>query len=274
MFVRFSFTNFVNWLTYSVDVRVYPGLRVLTFKLCVIFMAMLVLVSSLFIGTGTSISAYRKIGEIAEIYDRHFPPARLSGGKLEMQDQTPVVYRGNGYFVVMDVTGQQWEREAEFPIGLFFLKDKIVVSTDKDSRSYDYSFFGHSDVSITASAIRGVSGAVAMVSFTFWSIIIFIDWSLRTTLMAMIGSFVVGIVAALFRILLPRNEQLKIAITAAVPVTVLMVIEHLLLLKEGIGFGIVPLPPSLFFLNLLVFLAFLILGSRGYLKPYLPKDST
>ncbi|HPQ41487.1 MAG TPA: DUF1189 family protein [bacterium] len=273
MYVRFSFINFINWLTFSVDFRVYPGLRALTFRLCIAFMAILVLMAALFIGTGVSISAYQRMGDIARIYDRYFPEAEIKNGELVVEDETPVVYRGKGYQVVMDVTGGRWERESEFPIALFLLKDKMVIATENDSRDYNYHFFGSDNLTITASAIQSTRGAIAVIAFIFWSLLIFIDWSLRTALMAMIGSFIVAIVAAVSHILLPRNEQLKIALTAAAPVTVLMVIEHLLLLNEGIGFGITPLPSSLFVLNLLIFIVFLIMGSRGYLRPYLPKDT-
>lgn len=273
MYVRFSLINFINWLTFSVDFRVYPGLRALTFRLCAGFMAILVLISALFIGIGASVVTYHRMGDIAHIYERYFPPASIKDGILTVQDETPVVYRGKGYQVVMDVTGGQWEREAEYPIALFFLKDKLIISTENESRDYAYSFFGKESVSITASAIQSIRGVISLLAFIFWSIIIFIDWALRTALMAMIGSFIVAIVAAMSHILLPRNEQLKIAITAAAPVTVLLVIEHLLLLNEGIGFGITPLPSSLFVLNVIIFIMFLIMGSRGYLRPYLPKDT-
>jgi hypothetical protein len=102
---------------------------------------------------------------------------------------------------------------------------------------------------------------------------LFVNWSIHTALLTMIGALVVGVVATFFRILLPRTEQLKIAITAAVPSIVLTTIEHLLLINEGVGFGVAPLPGSLHVLNILVFSFFLILGARGYLLPFIPKDS-
>ena len=273
MHVRFSFKNFLSWLTYSVDVRVYPSLRILTFKLCVGFMALLVLISSLILGTAIALAVRDRIVEIAGIYDQHFPSATLVDGRLVVEDETPVNYKGKDYQVVMDVSGKTYTRDSDFPIALFFLQDRVIIDTaESDSKEYNYSLFARTDMKIDAQSIDSSKTAVAFIAFLSWSLLLFIDWSMRTALMTMLGSFVVGIISAFFHILLPRNEQLKIALTASAPVTVIMIIEHLLLLREKAGFGITQLPNSLYGLNLAVFTLFLVFGSRGYLLPFLPKN--
>lgn len=271
--VRFNLKNFLNWLSYSVDVRIYPSLRVLTFKLTIAFMALLIVISAMIVGIGISIVVRERITEIARIYETHFPSAELVDGMLIVDNDTPVVYRGRDYQVVMDVTGNEHQRESEFPIALFFLRDRMIIDTaSTGSKEYKYTFFGRTDMAITSSAIRSTRSFAAIVAFVFWSALLFINWSIHTALMTIFGSFVVGIVAAFFRILLPRNEQLKIALTAAVPVTVVTAIEHLLMIREGTGFGLAPLPGSLFLFNISIFAAFVIFGARGYLMPFIPKD--
>jgi len=251
-------------------VRIYPSLRMLTFKLCMIFMAILVFFTAVTVSIGVSFKVYKGVSSIADIYEQKFPKANLVEGQLVVEDETPVVYRTKGYLIVMDVTGKQWEREAEFPVAFFFYKDKLVIDTDQtDSREYSYEYFGNG--SVTAEAIEAARPLITFFAFVVWTLLLFIDWSFRTALLAMLGSFVVGIVTTYFRVLLPRNEQLKISITAAVPVTVIMMFEHLLLLNEGIGLGITPLPSSLFALNFMIFGLFLVFGSRSYILPYLPK---
>lgn len=273
MHVRFNFKNFATWLTYSVDVRVYPSLRVLTFKLCVGFMALLVLVSSLIIGTTIAFTVRDRVRQIARVYKEHFPQAELVDGQLIVEDKTPVVYKGRKYHVIMDVTGDDYKRDRDLPISVFLFHDRMVIDAAQSSEPMVWIYPDLSPVTmkINAESINALKTLIAFVAMIFWTCLLFIDWSMQTALMTMIGSFIVGIVAAFFRILLPRNEQLKIALTAAVPVTVIMVIEHLLLLRESVDLDISRLPASLYVLNLIIFAVFLIFGSRGYLLPFIPK---
>ncbi len=277
MHVRFTLKNFLYWLTYSVDVKVYPSLRILTFKLCMGFMAVLIALSAVVVGIGIAFVVRGRIIEISRIYDTYFPTARLTDGLLILDDDTPVIYRGSDYKVVMDVTGERHDRDSEFPIALFFMRDRMIIDTSQSGvKEYKYAEFQswfQNDIKITSEIIYSNWALAALAAFFFWSALLFLNWSIHTALLTMIGALVVGVVATFFRILLPRSEQLKIAITAAVPAIVLTAIEHLLLIDEGVGFGIAPLPGSLFLFNILVFGVFLILGARGYLLPFLPKDS-
>lgn len=273
MHVRFNLKNFLNWLTYSVDVRVYPSLRVLTFKLCVGFMALLVLFSALILGTSIAFSVRDRVIHAAQIYQEHFPEARIEKGMLLVDNDTPVIYKSPKYHVVMDVKADDYKRDKNIPVAVFLFHDRMVIdAADTEPMEVDYPAFSSMIMKINADTIEASKTLFALAALIFWTFIVFIDWSMQTALMTMIGSFVVGIVAAFFHILLPRNEQLKIALTAAVPVTVILLIEHILLLREQLHPGISRLPPSLYALNLLIFAVFLIFGSRGYLLPFLPKN--
>lgn len=273
MYVRFSFMNFVNWLLFSADIRVYPGLRALTFRLCAGFMAIFVATSTLCLTIPLSISAYNQTVAVGDIFDQNFSPGMLIDGELVLEDTTPVEYKGKNYYVVVDVTDGSWEADRDRPVSLFFLKDRMIVETQNDdSREYLYSRFVQTEQKINGTVIRNQRYwilALALISLTF---LLTLMWTMETALMAMIGSFVVGIVAAFYRILLPRNEQLKIALTALVPMTVLKLAEHLLLFGQGMRMEAIDIPDSLSVLNILVFGLFLVLGARAYLLPYLPKN--
>jgi len=237
-------------------------------------MAILVAICSLFVSTGISITAYNQIDALAEYYDKHFPIAHVADNRLTVDNAEPVEYKGQSFQIAMDVTGNTYTRDTTIPVALFFLNDKIILDAERGGvTEYQYSQLPETITEISADTIRSLQRIASFFVLMFSLILVFLDWTIQTALMTMIGSFVVGIVAAFFRILLPRNEQLKISITAAVPMIVLMALEHLLLLREGYVFGILPLPNSLFTLNMLVFGLFLVLGSRGYLLPYIPKDS-
>jgi hypothetical protein len=167
--VRFGLKNFVNWLTYSVDVKVYPSLRVLTFKLCVGFMAFLIGISAVIVGIGISYVSRGRIVEIAGVYDRNFSSGHLTDGLLILEDDTPVIYRGTDYQVVMDVTGDAHTRESEFPIALFFTRDRLIIDTAaSEAREYKYSeiqSYFEGEIEVTADAIRSLRSVVAFAVF-------------------------------------------------------------------------------------------------------------
>ncbi|MCD4652340.1 DUF1189 domain-containing protein [bacterium] len=266
MAVRFSFLNFINWLSFSVDVRVYPGLRALTFKLCLAFIAILIAITSVFVAIGVAIMTYT---QISEIHEKHFPDSVVINGQLVLGNESSITYNARNYQIIMDVTDASIERDPEFTTALIFLKDKMIIDIEQlERQEYPYNILSNGN--ITMESVRIV---ISIFIFGIWTILLFLDWSLKTALMVMLGSFAVGIIAASFKILLPRNEQLKVAITAVAPVTVLIMFEHLLLINEGISLGKSPLPYSLFAMNFLVFGVLLVFGSRSYILPFLPKKS-
>ena len=273
MAMRIFFKNFFKWLTFSVDTRIYPSLRALPFKLTIGFMALLIAISAMIVGVKISVIVREKIEEISQIYEKHFPPAKLVDGMLILDNDSPVIYNGKEYQVVMDVTGNEYFRESGFSMALFFLRDRVVIDTEASGiKDYKYSVLGQTDMIVTAQTILSTKGFTSVIAFIFWSALLFINWSIHTALMTMIGSFIVGITAAFSRVLFPRAEQIKIALTAAVPVIVLTVIEHLLLITNNLAFYVGPLPSPLFLFNITIFTIFVVLGTRGYLKPFIPKD--
>ncbi|MGB3977055.1 MAG: DUF1189 family protein [bacterium] len=274
MAIRIFFKNFFKWLAFSVDTRIYPSLRALPVKLTLSFMILLIGISAMIIGVKIAVIVREKIIEMGRIYETHFPPAKLVDGMLILENDEPIIYKGTDYQIVMDVTGNEYQREAEFPIALIFLRDRMIIDTESSgTKEYKYSILGQTDMTVTSQTIDSTKGITSIIAFFFWTGLLLINWSVQTALMTLIGSFIVGIVAAFSRILLPRNEQLKIALTAAVPVIILTVIEHLFLIIDNVGLYAGPLPGALLAFNIAVFTAFVVFGTRGYLKPFIPKDN-
>jgi len=234
-------------------------------------MALLVFLAAALVGIGIAFVTFHRVIDIAEIYEQYFPEGQLVDGILVLQNDTPVEYKGKGHHIIMDVTGSDLERDPDYPVSVFFLRDKIVFESD-ESEPYEMSYPKNFNWTISGPDIHAYRYATAFFAMLLWGFLLFIDWSMRIALMTMIGSFVVGIMSTFYRILLPRNEQLKIALTAAAPVAVLTSLENFLLLREAGSTILPPFPTSLHALNILAFAILLILGSRGYLLPFLPKN--
>ena len=253
--------TFLQWLTRSVDTRLYQLFYNAPPKLFIYYFSLAIITGVAITSIALSWQTYTFLTATADLFETELPVLEFNDGILTPDSTTPVRYNVDQFQIVIDTTSKSTELDPFFSQGIILLKDRMkFMFPNQTPQEVEYSSVGLTTATIDADSIRSSRIIAAIFVLIFLGGLRVLLWGVFKSFQVAVGISVVNMITQTRGFQAPPTDRIAIATTALIPSIALHCLEIIFKMTF----------PGFIFLYLGVYGVFLLLGTASYLQRAFP----